>query len=93
MKSKNWFWKAVVLICFSSFVVCFTSCNKECICRHNYQNQVWYESLGEMPWYSCGDYEYNIMNEVSANHSIKCSGTKYNWKMQINRLIKKIIVL
>ena len=59
----------------------FSACENECVCRHNYQGQEWYENLGEMPWYDCGDYEYNMRNEVPANHSIKCSGTKYKGKM------------
>lgn len=63
-----------------SIALILDSCNKECICRHNYQGQEWYESLGEMPWYDCSDYEYNMRNEVAANHSIKCSGTKFKEK-------------
>lgn len=57
-----------------------SSCNKECVCRHNYQGHEWYENLGEMPWYDCGDYEYNMREYAPANHSIKCSTTKYRGK-------------
>ena len=69
-----------ILFVAASFAVIVTSCSKECVCRHNYDGQEWYESLGEMPWYDCGDYEYNMREYAPANHSIKCSTTKFRGK-------------
>lgn len=75
--------KKIVFFAFAiiAMAALFSACNKNCICRHNYQGQEWYEDLGEMPWYDCGDYEYNMRNEVPANHSIKCSGTKFEGRI------------